>query len=75
MDNNKTFEETCYDFQKKMVEIFNNEQNIPFLLKYYLLKEIWEDVQSYKLKMTQDLQTKAANEEKKNESQEENKDT
>lgn len=75
MDNNKTFEETCYDFQKKMVETFNNEQNIPFLLKYYLLKEIWEDVQNYKLKMNQDLQTKAANEEKKNESQEENKDT
>lgn len=74
MDNNKTFEEACYVFQKNIIETFNNEKNIPFLLKYYLLKEIWEDVQTYKLKMTQDLQAKAANEENQNESQEENKD-
>ena len=73
MDNNKTFEETCYGFQKKVIETFNNEKNIPFLLKYYLLKEIWEDIQAYKLKMNQELQSKAANEENQDESQEENK--
>lgn len=74
MDNNKTFEEACYDFQKKMVKTFNDEQNIPFLLKYYLLKEVWEDIQTYKLKISQDLQAKAVSEENKDESQEENKD-
>ena len=73
MDNNKTFEETCYNFQKNIIETFNNEKNIPFLLKYYLLKEIWEDIQAYKLKTTQELQAKMANEENQDESQEENK--
>ena len=69
MDNNKTFEEACYSFQKNIIETFNNEKNIPFLLKYYLLKEIWEDIQAYKLKMTQELQSKAVSEENQDELQ------
>ena len=50
MDNkDKTFEEICYDFQKQIVDIFNNENYIPFLLKYYLMKDIWTNIEKFKL--------------------------
>lgn len=39
------FNQLCYDFQNKILNVFNEEQNIPFLLKYYLFKEIWENVE------------------------------
>lgn len=39
------FNQLCYDFQNKILDVFNEEQNIPFLLKYYLFKEIWENVE------------------------------
>ncbi len=39
------FNQLCYDFQTKILNTFNNEQQIPFLLKYYLFKEIWENVE------------------------------
>ena len=36
---------------KEYNNIFNNEENIPFLMKYYLVKEIWDNVQENKLKV------------------------
>ncbi len=42
------FNKKCYIFQKKIIDIFNEEENIPFLLKYYLFKDIWEKVQQNK---------------------------
>lgn len=42
------FNKRCYNFQKKIIDIFNEEENIPFLLKYYLFKDIWEKVQQNK---------------------------
>lgn len=42
------FNKKCYNFQKKIISIFNEEENIPFLLKYYLFKDIWEKVQQNK---------------------------
>lgn len=39
------FNQLCYDFQTKILDTFNNEQQIPFLLKYYLFKEIWENIE------------------------------
>lgn len=47
----KSFEDICFEFQEKIVNIFNNEENIPFLMKYYLVKEIWDNVQENKLKV------------------------
>ena len=38
----------CYEFQEKIVNVFNEEQNIPFLLKYYLFQEIWETLKEEK---------------------------
>jgi hypothetical protein len=42
------FNKECYIFQKKLIDIFNEEENIPFLLKYYLFKDIWESVKENK---------------------------
>ena len=47
----KNFEDICFEFQQQIVNIFNKEQNIPFLMKYYLVKEIWDDIQENKLRM------------------------
>ena len=57
MDNNKKFEESCYNFQKSIIDIFN-EEKLPFLLKYYLIKEIWEDIERYKVKSDQEMRVK-----------------
>ena len=42
------FNKECYIFQKKLIDIFNEEKNIPFLLKYYLFKDIWESIEENK---------------------------
>lgn len=41
-------DKTCYDFKENIINIFNNEQSIPFLLKYYLVKQIWEQIENHK---------------------------
>lgn len=38
----------CYDFKENIINIFNNEQSIPFLLKYYLMKQIWEQIDNHR---------------------------
>lgn len=51
MENNKkTLEEVTYNFQKKILKIFN-EEDLPFLLKYYLFKDIWETIENYKFEL------------------------
>ena len=62
--NNKSFEETCYDFQNNILNIFNEENQLPFLLKYYLLKEVWEDVERYKIRLNQEMKMKQDNKNK-----------
>lgn len=47
----KDFNIICYDFQKKIIDDFNNEKSIPFLMKYYLFKDIWESVQDKKARL------------------------
>lgn len=47
----KSFEDICFEFQQKIVETFNEEKNISFLMKYYLMKEIWDNIQENKLKI------------------------
>lgn len=37
------FNEKCFKFQQDFINFFN-EQDLPFLLKYYLLNQIWEDI-------------------------------
>ena len=37
------FNEKCFKFQQDFINFFN-EQDLPFLLKYYLLNQVWEDI-------------------------------
>ena len=61
MNMEKTFEEKCYDFQQNLINVFNNEQDFPFLIKYFLIKEIWEDIQNQKNKMNEEMYNKIQN--------------
>lgn len=58
MNTEKTFEESCYDFQQEIINTVNNERNLPFLVKYFIIKEIWEDVQIQKRKIDDDIYDK-----------------
>ena len=58
MNTEKTFEESCYDFQQEIINTVNNERNLPFLIKYFIIKEIWEDVQAQKRKIDDDIYNK-----------------
>ena len=58
MNTEKTFEESCYDFQQEIINTVNNERNLPFLVKYFIIKEIWEDVQAQKRKIDDDIYNK-----------------
>lgn len=44
------FDECCFKFKNLIVQIFNEENNIPFLMKYYLFKDVWEEIQKVKNK-------------------------
>ena len=56
MEKEKTFNDICFEFQQTLIDVFNKEEDIPFLLKYYLMKEVWDSVQ--KNKMTIDKETR-----------------
>jgi hypothetical protein len=58
MEEKITFEDIGYEFQKKIVEDINSENRIPFLLKYYLIKEIWENIQENKLQLDMEVRKK-----------------
>ena len=49
-------EENSFNFQRKIVNTFNEETSLPFLLKYYLLKEIWETVERQKILLDKQIQ-------------------
>lgn len=49
------FNKYCYNFQKKIIDIFNEEADIPFLLKYYLFKDIWKSVEQKKFLIDRDV--------------------
>ena len=58
MDKNKTLNDYCFEFQQNIIDLFNNEQNLPFILKYYLIKDIWDNIQSTKTKMDMETRSK-----------------
>lgn len=47
MENND-LNKICFDFQNNIIEYFN-EANLPFLLKYYLFRDIWDGVNNKKI--------------------------
>lgn len=38
------FNKKCFNFQQQFVDFFNKEEEIPFLLKYYLIEQIWLNI-------------------------------
>ena len=44
----KTFNDICFQFQQNFINFFNNETSIPFLLKYYLINEIWKQILNHR---------------------------
>ena len=52
------FNEICFKFQQEIVDIFNKEQNIPFLLKYYLIKDIWDNITTTKMKNDMEIRSR-----------------
>lgn len=54
MDN--SFNLICYDFQQKIIDIFNEQDKIPFQLKYFLFKEVWKIIKETKIKNDYEIQ-------------------
>lgn len=52
----KSFDLICYNFQQKIIDIFNEQENIPFQLKYFLFKEIWKIIKEAKIKKDYEIQ-------------------
>ena len=53
---NNNFDLICYNFQKRIVDIFNGQENIPFQLKFYLFKQVWKTIKQTKTE--KDYQTR-----------------
>ena len=51
------FNKKCYNFQKKLIDVFNKQEDIPFLLKYYLFKDIWEKIEQNKFLIDRDVRS------------------
>lgn len=45
--NEKDYNLLCYNFQQKIINIFNQEQ-LPFLVKFFLLKQVWKIIKKHK---------------------------
>lgn len=43
------FEDKCFEFQQKIIDIINGEEQLPFLVKYYLIKQIWDSISERKM--------------------------
>ncbi len=41
----------CLNFQEKIIEVFNEEKKLPFLIKFYLFKQIWKIIKKEKEKV------------------------
>ena len=54
----------CSNFQEKIVNVFNEEDNIPFLIKYYLFKDVWKTVKNKKQEIDINIQLSKKQEKK-----------
>lgn len=44
----ENYYEICLSFQDNIIKIFNEQKLLPFLMKYYLFKQIWQQIESIK---------------------------
>lgn len=61
---NNDFDLICYNFQQKIIEMFNEQTNIPFQLKYYLFKELWEVIKETKIQKDYEIRIKNSKQDK-----------
>ena len=47
---NQKIDMLCLNFQAEIVETFNKYNSIPFILKYYLFKQIWQKIEQEKMR-------------------------
>lgn len=52
----ENYYEICLSFQDNIIKIFN-EQKLPFLMKYYLFKQIWQQIESMKREKDYQIQS------------------
>lgn len=45
----KELNQLCKKFQQEIVNLFNKQNNLPFILKYYLFKQIWAIIEQQKI--------------------------
>lgn len=61
--------EKSLNFQHKLITLINEQQEIPFLLKYFLIKEVWEQTKRTKQKLLIQSALKENDEKKEGEEQ------
>ena len=52
----ENYYEICLSFQDNIIKIFN-EQKLPFLMKYYLFKQIWQQIELTKREKDYQIQS------------------
>lgn len=45
----KELNQLCKKFQQEIVNLFNKQNNLPFILKYYLFKQVWTIIEQQKI--------------------------
>lgn len=50
----QNFNNKCFSFQQQFIDLFNQEEEIPFLLKYYLISQVWLNIENMKNKIYQE---------------------
>lgn len=45
----KELNQLCKKFQQEIVNLFNKQNNLPFILKYYLFKQVWAIIEQQKI--------------------------
>lgn len=61
--------EKSLNFQRKLITLINEQQEIPFLLKYFLIKEVWEQAERTRQQLLMQTNLKE-NDEKEKEGEE-----
>lgn len=45
----KELNQLCKKFQQEIVNLFNKQNDLPFILKYYLFKQVWAIIEQQKI--------------------------
>lgn len=61
--------EKSLNFQRKLIALINEQQELPFLLKYFLIKEIWEQTERTRQQLLMQTDLKENDEKEEGEEQ------